>query len=327
MKKVLQFTYLICLLSLILQSCESDKAIAPADCNTVYVAVFGDIQYLTQNKTDVKVYKESVDWILRKKAEGCNINCVLYTGDITVTNAHYQWKHFLNSTSQLAREMPIITMTGDHDYTWEDGKHIADRNSTHINEYMPSLSNTSKVVAWYEEGHYENIVVENTIHGQRLDLLVLEFAPREEVVAWADAYVKAHPNHHFILMNHEYLENDGGIRTEKLKCKLRILDTNYVTPEQLWNKLIKCNDNIRCVLCGHVKSLYTLTVGINDFGREIPQIEHNIQAEAYCFDNWLMMWEFPEDSDIANVFIYNTKTEQYFEGKRSLFKFKYKDSK
>ena len=317
---------MICFISLSLQSCHADEILTPVDNSIVYMAVFGDIQYLTMNKTNVEVYKKSVDWIQRKSAEGCHFNCILYTGDITSTNLPYQWEHFLNSTSRLAHEIPIITMTGDHDYTWEDGKHIEDRKSTHINEYWQFTSTTPKIVAWYEEGHLENVVVENTIHGQRLDLLVLEFGPREEVVAWADAYVKAHPDHHFILMNHEYLEKNGDIRTSNLKCELRLRNTNYVTPEQLWNKLIRCNDNIRCVLCGHVRSLYALTIMNNDFGREIPQIEHNIQAEAYRFDNWLMMWEFPADSDSANVFIYNTQTESYLEDKKILFKFKYKDA-
>lgn len=326
MKKSLQLVCMICFLYLCLQSCLADETLTPVDSSTVYMAVFGDVQYLTMNKTDVEVYKKSVDWILRKKTEGYHFNCILYTGDITMTNLPYQWQLFQNSTSLLAHEIPIITMTGDHDYTWVDGGHIEDRSSTHINEYLQQTSTTPKIVAWYEEGHLENIVVENTIHGQRLDLLVLEFGPREEVVAWADAYVKAHPDHHFILMNHEYLEKNGRIRTDHLKCERRLRNTSYLTPEQLWNKLIKCNDNIRCVLCGHVGSLYALTHGKNDFDREIPQIEHNIQAEPYRFDNWLMMWEFPADSDSANVYIYNTQTEQYFEDKRILFKFKYKDN-
>ena len=326
MKTGLHLACVICSISLWLQSCQADEILTPVDSSTVYMAVFGDIQYLTMNKRDVEVYKKSVDWIQRKRAEGCHFNCILYTGDITMTNLPYQWQLFQNSTNLLAHEIPIITMTGDHDYTWVDGGHIDDRNSTHINEYMQFPSTTSKIVAWFEEGYLENIVVENTIHGQRLDLLVLEFGPREEVVAWADAYVKAHPDHHFILMNHEYLEKDGRIRTDHLKCERRLRNTSYLTPEQLWNKLIKCNDNIRCVLCGHVGSLYALTLGKNDFDREIPQIEHNIQAEPYRFDNWLMMWEFPADSDSANVYIYNTQTEQYFEEKRILFKFKYKDN-
>lgn len=324
MKTSLQWAYMTCFLSLSMLSCHADESFLPHDSSTVYMAVFGDIQYLTMNKTDVEVYQKSVDWIQRKRNEGWHFNCILYTGDITSTNLPYQWQHFLNSTSLLAQEIPIIPITGDHDYTWENGI-IDDRKSTHINEYLQLPTTTSKIVAWYEEGHLENIVVENTIHGQRLDLLVLEFGPREEVVAWADAYVKAHPDHHFILMNHEYLESYGGIRTRNLKCELRLRNTSYLTPEQLWNKLVKCNDNIWCVLCGHVGSLYALTIANNDFGREIPQIEHNIQAEAYRFDNWLMLWEFPADCDSANVFIYNTQTERYFEDKKILFKFKYKD--
>lgn len=323
MKKRTLLTFLICLLPPGLQSCETDGAITPVDTSSVYIAVFGDIQYLTYNKNDVAIYNKSVDWLMDRINDGLHINCVLYTGDITMTNKPYQWSHFLNSTSLLARQVPVVAMTGDHDYTWEDGRHIQDRNSTLVNDYLQFPSTTPRIVARYEEGHLENIVVENSIHGQRLDLLVLEFAPRQEVVSWADAWVKAHPDHHFILMNHEYLEKDGGIRTDHLKCQLRLPDTNYLTPEQLWDSLVRCNDNIRCVLCGHVASLYALTLRNNDFGREIPQIEHNIQAEAYRFDNWLMMWEFPADSDSARVFVYNTRTGRCYQDKETLFKFKY----
>ena len=154
----------------------------------------------------------------------------------------------------------------------------------------------------------------------------MEFGPRKDVVTWADAYVKAHPDHLFILMNHEYLEMGGGRRTTGLKCKARLRNTTYTTPEQLWKKLIKCNDNIRIVLCGHVGGLYALTLEENDFGREIPQIQHNIQGADYRYDNWLMLWAFPMESDSASVCIYNTKTEKYFDNQRTLFKFNYKSN-
>ena len=160
----------------------------------------------------------------------------------------------------------------------------------------------------------------------RCDIILLEFGPRVEVVEWAKQWVSSHPETRYILMNHEYLEKGEGRRTMGLKCKSQFQNTNYVTPDELWNELIKCNDNIRVVLCGHVGELYALTVDINDFGREIPQIQHNIQSPEYRYDNWLMLWEFPAESDSANVFIYNTQTGQYYDDKKSLFKFRYKDS-
>ena len=179
-------------------------------------------------------------------------------------------------------------------------------------------------MAWFEEGRMENVVVENTIHGQKLDLLILEFGPRSEVIKWANAYVKAHHDHLFIVMNHEYLSMIGGLRTDGLACTLRLRNTTFNTPEQVWNRLIKRNDNIRVVLCGHVWGLYLQVVETNDFGREITQIEHNIQS-GYSDDCWLMIWEFPIDSKWANVCIYNTRTGKYYDDKKVLFQFKYRD--
>ena len=126
-------------------------------------------------------------------------------------------------------------------------------------------------------------------------------------------------------MNHEYLEAGGGRRTEGLKCAARLRKcSTFLTPEQVWDSLVKVNDNILCVLCGHVGGLYAITVDTNDYGREIPQIQHNIQSFDYRYDNWLMLWEFPAESDSAKVFIYNTRTGQYYNNQNCLFKFKYR---
>lgn len=313
--------FLFLCISIGVQACQLGSEDAP-----VYIAVFGDIQYTTANAKHIKVYKHSVDWILNKTDDGYHFNCILHTGDITMSNRPHQWSFFTNATKSVVKDIPVLTMTGDHDYTWDDSTHvILSRDSTFINDYLQFPVVTDKIVAWFEKGHMENIVVENTIHGQRLDFLILEFGPRKAVVEWADAYVKAHPDHHFILMNHEYLEKGGGLRTANLKCALRLTNKDYVTPEQLWNNLIKCNDNIRVVLCGHVGGMYALNVTPNDYGRDIYQIQHNIQQKNNRYDNWLMLWEFPAKSDWANVFIYNTKTEKYYDGKRVLFQFKYRD--
>lgn len=68
-----------------------------------------------------------------------------------------------------------------------------------------------------------------------------------------------------------------------------------------------------------------MTFEKNQFGRDVPQIQHNIQSPDYRYDNWLMLWEFPAESDSAKVFIYNTKTSQYYNNQKCLFKFKYRD--
>lgn len=287
-----------------------------------YIAIFGDIQYYT-NKTYIGLYKHSVDWILAQYKRGTNIACVLHAGDVTQKNEISSWSLFNSATSELANNILYVSMIGDHDYSW-DGQFIKDRDLTHFSGFVNYQKTLTCVEAMYEPGRMENIVVRNTIHGERYDILVLEFGPRPEVVVWANQWVSSHPDIKYILMNHEYLEAGGGRRTEGLKCAARLRKcSTFLTPDQLWDSLVKIHNNILCVLCGHVGGLYAVTFEKNNFGRDVPQIQHNIQSAAHRYDNWLMLWDFPAYSDSANVFIYNTKDGQYYHGQSSLFTFKY----
>lgn len=322
----------MCFLTVSFMACSSEDegdepmVIMEYNDSSEYIAIFGDIQYYT-NATCVSLYKHSCDWILAQKHAGMNVNSVLLVGDVTQHNNDGLWGYFQNATKELVQEIPFISAIGDHDYTWgEDGLTITDRNKTEFSNYLGFPLTKQKVVAWYEKGHMENVVVENYIHGIPIYFLVLEFGPRKEVVDWANEYVKSHPDIHFILMNHEYLEKGGGRRTSGLVCVVRLKNSSstYTTPTQLWNRLIKKNDNILCVLCGHVGGLYAYTPEKNDFGREVPQIQHNIQSSAYRYDNWLMLWEFPTESDSVNVSIINTKSMKNYEDKSLLFKFRYR---
>lgn len=290
-----------------------------------YMAIFGDIQYLT-NVIKISIYKYSCDWILAQKHAGMNINSVIHTGDVTQNNEISSWKYFYSATQELAEEIPYISAIGDHDYTWGENGVIHDRNSTYLSEYISFALTKQKVVAWYEKGRMENIIIENHIHGIPIYFLVLEFGPRKEVVDWANEYVKNHQDVLFILINHEYLEAGGGRRLSGLKCTLRLNNTTttFTTPTQLWNQLIKKNNNILCVICGHVSSIFAYTTDINDFGRDVPLIQHNIQDSSYRYDNWLMLWEFPAKGDSVNVQIVNTRSLKKFDNRPVLFKFKYK---
>ena len=292
--------------------------------SNIYIVVFGDIQYLT-NRSHVDIYKESLNWIDSEMKKGRHINCILHTGDVTENNKADQWDCFLEATTSIASQIPFISLIGNHDYTWE-GSHITDRNSTLINNYIKFPLTTQNIVASFEEGHMENIIVKNEIYGKRYDLLLLEFGPRPEVVKWAEDWVASHPDIRYILMNHEYLEKGGGIRTKGLKCKSQLQNTNYLTPNELWEQLIKRYDNILCVLCGHVGGLYATTIDKNEYGRDVCQIQHNIQSSEFRYDNWLMIWDFPSASDSVSVSIVNAKTGQYYDNQKTLFKFRYRDS-
>ena len=287
-----------------------------------YIAVFGDIQYLTNSVYDY-VFRSSLEWI-QKASEKINISSILHTGDITQSDdVISEWPYFDREVHEIAKKIPFISAIGDHDYMWEDAL-ILDRNNTHFSKHVDFPNVTSRIEAAFEEGRMENVIIRNEIHGERYDFLVLEFGPRKEVVEWANNWVSSHPDVKYILITHEYLEKGGGRRVKGLKCVSRLRNTTYTTPDDLWERLIKCNDNIVCVLCGHVAGLYAVTFEKNDFGREVCQIQHNIQSPQYRYDNWLMLWTFPKTGDDAIVSIVNTKTNAMYDDRDTLFMFRYK---
>lgn len=285
-----------------------------------YLAIFGDIQYYT-DRFHWDYYKQSMDWIYEQLNKGMIIKSVLHTGDITQNNSPSSWQYYSFCGQFVSNLIPIITIIGDHDYNWDANGHILNRDSTHFNEFVNFPSTVQKTLDYFEEGKMENVVIENTIKDRRIDFLVLEFGPRKEVVEWACRYVETHPEVEFILMNHEYLEKGGGRRVTGLKCLSRLRNTTYSTPDELWEKLVKCHDNIISVLCGHVGGIYAISFDQNDFGRQVPQIMHNIQSPEFGYDYWLMLWEFPNNEDWVNVSIVNTQTLQYYENKPVLFRF------
>lgn len=301
---------------------EEDLSVFFKDRSSEYIAVFGDIQYYT-NYHYIHLFEHSLNWIEHAR-RNMDILCVLHTGDIVEVNKHIdEWECFADAIENSHLSIPFISNIGNHDYHW-DNSLIKDRKNTHFNEYAQLPLLMERIEAEFEKDRIENIVVRNEIHGQRYDFLLLEFGPRKEVVEWAKEWVTSHPDIKYILMTHEYLEKGGGRRTSGVYSVAQFRNTTCTTPEELWNDLIKCNDNIVCVLCGHVGGLYAVTYEDNDYGRSVCQIQHNIQGSAYRYDNWLMIWEFPEDSDDAEVFIVNTASNVFFDSRESLFSFRYR---
>lgn len=283
-----------------------------------FIAVFGDIQFYTYEEY-IHLFKNSLSWI-EGNPNNMNITSVLCTGDI-IHNTPRQWPYFVQALDDFS--LPFVSCIGNHDYTWENSL-INDRNNTRFSEYMQFPSVTSRIEAVFEMGRMENVVIFNEIHGERYDFLILEYGPRTEVVTWAKEWVSSHPEIKYILVTHEYLNNGGGRRKTQITSQWQLQNTTVTTPEELWTRLIRCNNNIVCVLCGHVGGLYAVTYDKNDFERDVCQIQHNIQGSKYRYDNWLMIWEFPEDSSEAIVSIVNTKTGKLYDSRKKLFSFKYR---
>ena len=315
-------------------SCESQEVYEPTplalmdldknpDLTSEYIVVIGDIQEYTANPALMPYYEATVQWIYSQYMQGMDIKCVLQVGDLTASNLYNEYQSFYNVTLPLAEEIPYIACIGNHDYTWGPNGEIGDRNQTWFSSYVSFDLTKSLIVDRFEEGRMENIVVKNYIWGKPYCILVLEFGPRKEVLEWANQYVSTHKDLKFILMTHEYLKGDAMVMNSTAEAQFRNISCS--SPEQIWRSLIKDNNNIAWVLCGH-NGFYAHLASLNAYGRGVLQVLFNLQYQKNGGDGMIQLWEFPQGQDSAIVRIYNTISRQWFtqDGKVVELKFKYK---
>lgn len=276
-----------------------------------YIVVIGDIQEYTHYREYNVYYAETMSWIYSQYHLGAKIKCVLQVGDLTMNNLPAQYDTFYKYTYPVAALLPYIACIGNHDYTWNADAEIVDRNNTLFSQYVSFNSTEKKIVHRFEEGKMENIVVEINIDGSPVYFLVLEFGARSEVVEWAADYVRKNKDKKFILLTHEFLSSAGERIASNSFAERQIRNSSWSSPEDIWVKLVKNNDNIVCVLCGHngfSQQLYSK----NDSGRMVPQILFNLQYQSNGGDGLVQLWEFPCGKDSVNVEIYNTRWMEPF---------------
>jgi len=278
----------------------------PLHQSSEYLIVMGDVQEYTYFDKYAPYFMESVNWIIGMQKHGYKIDCVLQVGDQTSSNENWQYRIFYNYTKYLASEMLFVPVTGNHDYAWKDGNQIYDRTSSLFNNYTDFPKTKENIVAYFEDGRKDNIIVRNQIRGKDFYIIALEFAPRPEAVDWARKYVEENPEKRFILLTHEFLESNGHrIKSEDSYARMQFGKRPNSSPEELWDNLVYPCDNIRAVICGH-NGFSCLNRSRNIEGREIPQILFNIQYLQNGGDGIVQLWEIPAQGDSIDVRLIKT---------------------
>lgn len=279
-----------------------------------YIAVIGDIQEYISPYSGLDCYSyylNTMAWIYTQQKVYNNIKCVLLDGDMTQNNISPQWARYKAGASFIEDTLPLLVCTGNHDYDWvmsKENKWIIDnRESSMINNYFPGKALETIITYQFESGHNENYVAKLMIADEEINMLVLEFAPRKEVIMWANDIVKNCPNEKFILMTHELLSKYGLLTNSNSTAEYQFAGTasTYTTPKEVWENLVYPNNNIICTLCGHNDYLCHFKYK-NIVGREVSNILFNLQYQPNCGDGKIMLWEFPLHEDFFKVFVYNT---------------------
>ena len=177
-------------------------------------------------------------------------------------------------------------------------------------------------------GFFEPANTDNTYHtfnagGQDWLVLALEWGPRDEVVAWANDVVDAHPNHKAMLVTHAYMYYDETIYDWATKGSSQswnphsypfanIPGNTINDGQQLWDKLVSQHENFSFVFNGHVLvdgTGYRSTLG--DQGNVVHQMLANYQFKAQGGMGDMRLLEFKADGQTVEVRTYSPVLDRH----------------
>ncbi|MBO5400082.1 MAG: serine/threonine protein phosphatase [Alistipes sp.] len=297
-----------------------------------------DPQSYTKFAANQPLFDLQTAWVAQN-IDRLNIKAALFTGDMVEQNGkmisapkpneyngdqtgRQQWEAVSRALSRLDNRLPYVVAQGNHDI----GEITATDRHTIMPNYVYPERNIlfeKHLVAtcqnWQGVHTMENSAYE--FHDKAWgDLLVitLEFAPRDEAIAWAKELTESdkYKNHKVIILVHSWL-NTAGDRITQEGYTLR--PCNWA--DDVWKKLVYPSKNIVMVLSGHsgaapkiegdVKSTnfkptssYRIDKAAD--GRSIPQMMFNSQQgdgdwNGNGGDCWLRILEFKPDGKTIGV--------------------------
>lgn len=284
-----------------------------------------DPQTYVKYDRNVGILNLMTSWI-RENVDSLNTQFVLCTGDLVEQNdllnpdtkaanqnSKQQWTNTSEAFRKLDNRVPYVLATGNHDY----GHVSAEYRSTQFDKYFSAEQNGFNAKALREIGPAlngnstaVNAVFEfETPHPKKLLVIVLEFAPRNEVLDWALKTLNQakYENHDVILLTHTYLDrNSNHIKKEGYKIE----DANYGAA--VFEKLVKPSKNIRMVFSGHIGAPddFEGHIGFRQYknaaGKTVTQMTFNAQAMGGGWfgnggDGWLRYLEFLPDGKTVKV--------------------------
>nr|MBQ5811552.1 hypothetical protein [Clostridia bacterium] len=269
-------------------------------------AVVGDTQNMA--KSYPEHFNDIYNYIYDNRDE-MNIEAVLGLGDITDTknggSVKSEWKVALKGHKIIDDVTLNIPIIGDHD------------NPYWYNRTISKL-NYADMVVKYQSHDLRNGYVATEIGGVPYLFMQFQKGPDNDILAWANEVVSAHPNHNVIITTHAYLNHDG--------TTLDVGDshlggmTNY--GEAMWEKFVSLHNNIVLVISGHIGYDYAVVnqrKGVN--GNIVTEMLLDFQSSDNQADNIglseyglgiVNLFHFSKDGKTLTVETYSTVLGKHF---------------
>lgn len=273
-------------------------------------------------------------WVA-KVASARNVKAVLQLGDLTENNTDDEWQYVKDALAPIAARTPLLLATGNHDY---GTRGTADRRTTEFQGFFSDPEPpTARVLAETQRpGDLENAYYRVPLdRGQAtLGVLMLEWTPRTETVAWANSVLPRYPNDRVIVVTHAYLYHDStrydwwgkGAKQEwnpyaygtakrdpsKPATRYNVHPEGAYDGEMLWNELVSQHPNVFLTLNGHVLGGGTgLLTSRGKHGNEVHQVLVNYQALNEAGLGYLRLIEIQPDGATLRMKTYSPSLDRF----------------
>jgi hypothetical protein len=243
-------------------------------CDPFSIVLLPDTQNYTRSKyAGQQIYRHQAEWIVKHQKSDA-IQFVVHLGDITNDNTKDQWAvadaaHDLLDAAGVAYSM----VPGNHDYT-SPGEF--DRSASLFDDVF-GPKRFAKKAYWaggYGKSNTSNVSLFE-VGPMKFMVLSLEYAPRKDVLCWADDQIAAHPDRRVIIATHCYLTHGGGYANG---CPE---DTVGANGAHVFTELAARHSNVFMVVSGHIgESAHRVVKG--HAGNDVHEIIVDYQFEGPC---------------------------------------------
>ena len=270
------------------------------------VVLLPDTQNYSEKYPDT--YVAQTLWIRQRMKEE-NIKSVIHLGDIVQNpTVRAEWEAAHRAMEILDGVVPYSMVPGNHDIV------LKTRESKLYNEFFsPARYAEEKWYGGHQGDGNDNNYCYFEAAGLKFLVLSLEFAPRDETLAWAAEVAQKHPEHRVIVATHCYMRPKG--RDTACATSYKIEGNSG---EQMWEKLVRKQPNIFLVVSGHVLGV-GLQKSVNDAGRPVWEMLTDYQGLPNGGDGWLRVLKFVPSENKIQVKTYSPLLDKTNDDERETF--------
>jgi hypothetical protein len=278
------------------------------------VAILPDTQIYAQSFPEI--FTRQTEW-LAQNAQELNLAFVLHLGDITNTSAAEEWQNALRSMSLLNGVVPYALTVGNHDM---GSNRQTNSRSTPLNTYFP-LQYYEGLRGTFEPGRAENSYHVFRAGGREWLVIMLEFGPRDEVLAWANQVATDHADLPIIIVTHTYTTTSGlwltgtGGAAPISYPYARNPGESVNDGLDMWMKFVRQHPNILMVVSGHIghEGIPRQAVKGN-LGNTVYEMLLDYQYLPLGGEGWMGLMEFQPHTGRILVLSYSPYLDSYREG-------------